>query len=1013
VSLPVLCVRRPIATILLWTCVVVLGALAWSRLPVSALPRYETPTIEVKGRLAGASPSTIATSVATPMEKEFSAIEGLVSSSSQSVVGETEILLEFDSRRDIDAAAVDVQAALFRVNRYLPSEMSSPPEYKKVNPGDAPILKLSLWSPSLSMADLNDYIEDLVVPAISQINGVAQVAPKGRKRYALRVEVDPQQLAALDLSLEEVSSALKRATSNTAMGQLDNERQTLVVEVQGGLQRAADFADVVIAHRNGAQVLLSDIATLQDSVEEDQNAARVNGTRSIVLEVRRQPGANITATVDQIRRLIPMLQSQLPSSIQIEVMGDRSASVREAIHDVNITLVLTVVMVVIVIALFLRNLPMTLIPSIAIPVSLLATFAIMQALGLSLNNVSLMALTIAVGLVVDDAIVVIENIHSKLGQGATLVQAAMQGSSEVAFTLVSISLSLVVVFIPIMFMPDAVGLLFREFALVVSVAVIASMFVALTLIPALAPRLIRSSRAQASHAHDAPGLMPGVLSVYARLLDLALRRRGWVLGLGGLSLLLTATLYVTAPKGFFPQEDTGQLTLSIKTDQAISYEGRVAVTAELDRRLASEPALHRVVSQINRKGIKFEIDLKPRSERDAMPEVVARLRKSLSGIPGASVSVTAVQNLKVGASSSDSPYEYIMRAVGSEVPHVWAEKMQWQLQHSGVFEHVDSDAEAGALQAELVLDARKMASLGVDMAALRQTLSYAFGQREVATIYSSQASYKVIMQLASDDRRDESDLGLLRVRSTSGQMIPVEAFAKVVRSRGQSMVAHRAQLPAVTLSFALADGKSLSDAQQAIADAERELQFPPTVFGTLGGQAALYEDSSTRQVWLVLAAVAAIYVILGVLYESWFHPLTILVGVPSASLGALLALRLLGMEITFVAMVGILLLVGVVKKNAILLVDFALEARSRGLGAEDAVRQACMQRFRPILMTSLCTLVGALPLALALGAGAELRQPMGVAVVGGLAVSLLVTLFLTPVVYVCLDRFSGTRPQVG
>lgn len=1006
-----LCVRRPIATILLWACAVAAGVYGWATLPVSALPRYETPTIEVKARLSGASPATMASSVAAPLEKEFSAIEGLVASSSQSIQGESAVLLEFDGSRDIDAAAGDVQAALFRVSRKLPAEMTATPDYKKVNPGDAPILKLALRSPVLSLADLNAYIDELVVPAISQVNGVAQVNPKGHKRHAVRVQVDPERLAAMELTLSDVASAVRRANSNTAMGQLDNARQMMALEIRDSLMRARDFRGIVVASRDGRQVVLSDVASVEDGVEETYNESRVNGELAIVLDVKRQPGANIAETVGAIGRMLPALQAQLPESVSVDVMGDRSESVRSAIHDVNWTLALTVGLVVMVIAIFLRRASATVVPSIAIVVSLLATFAGMAVLGLSLNNVSLMGLTIAVGLVVDDAIVVLENIHRHVEKGLGIVEASIRGAREVGFTLLSISLSLVVVFVPILLMPGTIGLLFREFAIVVSLAVLVSMLVGLTLIPALAPRVLgEDPRArEAAGEGRAPDFLDRLRDRYARMLDVALRHRALVLAAGVACLVLTGLLYATSSKGFFPQEDTGQLVVSVRTDKDMSYHGALEIANEVYRRMEGHEALHKVVSKVDHKGIKFEIDLVSSRTRPSAERIIAQLRKRIGRIPGVAVTINPVQNLKVGSSASSSPFEYILRSVGTEAPYDWAVRMQQRLMDSGVFSQIDSDAEAGALQAEIAVDREKMSNLGIDMATFRETLSYAFGGREVTTIFSPQSSHKVILEVAEGQRQDENDLARIQLRGHDGVMVPFGTIASIVRAPGQSMIAHRAQLPAVTLSFDLADGYSLSDARLAIEQAERDVGLPTTVFGSFGGQAALFEQSQRSQLWLILVAIAAIYVILGVLYESWVHPLTILVGIPAASMGALLALRVTGLEVTFVAMVGVLLLIGVVKKNAILLVDFALSAQARGASAERAVRDACMSRFRPIMMTSVCTLMGALPLALGLGAGAEMRQPMGVAVVGGLALSLAITLFLTPVVYLYFDALSQAR----
>ena len=1006
-----LCLRRPVATVMLWLAVMVVGVICWLKLPISALPRYETPTIEVGAKLPGSSPANMATSVATPLEKEFSSLPGLVGSTSSSIQGETKIQLDFEPSRDIDAAAADVQAALFRMGRSLPSEMPSPPTYKKINPGDAPIVSVALDSPTLPLSRLNSYIDEVVVPALSTVPGVAQVTVKGRKRYAVRVHVDPDRLAALDLTLTEVATALKAANANTPLGQLDGDRQMLALQMDDGLMRAADFSDVVVRVRDGRSVRLKDVAQVLDSVEDAQNTSEVNGQYAIVMEVRRQPGANTVATVDGIVEVLDRLRDQLPPSVRIQVLGDRSISIRHAIHDVNVTLGLTVALVVLVIFLFLRRVSATVIPAITVPASLLGTFAVMWALGLSLNNISLMGLTIAVGLVVDDAIVVLENIRRHRERGLPVREAVQVGAREVGFTVVSISVSLVAVFIPIFLMPGTMGLLFHEFAIVVSVAVLVSALVSLTLIPAVAPSILARSAPHGTHAADEDrrdGPMGRMLGFYDRALGWALSHKGAVLALGLSTLVLTALLYWLAPKGFFPQEDTGQVSVKLAAPPDMAYEARLAALRKVQAILLQDDAIRAIASKVDHDSTKFDIDLKDRSERPPMQEVLAKMRKETNVLPGISVSFSPVQNLKVGSSASASAHQYTLQSLGSDELDQWADRLIRRLKESDVFADVESDSEDVGLDASIQVDRAKLAMLGIDVASFRETLYGAFGSREVSTIYAPEASYKVIMQLADAQRRDEQDLGRIQLRSADGTLVPLGSVATIVRKPGKTEVSHKAQLPARTLSFELASGKSLSDAKQAIAAASREIGLPDTVFGSFDGQAALFEKSQATQVWLIVAAVAVIYLILGVLYESWIHPVTILLGIPSAAVGALLALRLTGLELTFVAMIGILLLIGVVKKNAIMMIDFALEAqRTHGWSADHAIREACMKRFRPIMMTTICALIGALPLALGLGAGAELRQPMGVAVVGGLLFSQAITLLITPVLFVVFDEWSA------
>lgn len=1008
-----LCMRRPIATMLFWLSIIVAGLACWLQLPIAALPTYDMPTIQVNAMLPGGSPETMSTSVATPLEKQFSAIPGLLTTTSSNIQGESKITLEFDPSRNIDAAAADVQAALFRANKSLPTEMTTPPSYKKVNPADAPILLVGLSSPSLKLTDLNGYSDNLIVPALSTINGVAQVTVNGQKRYAVRVEIDPDRLAAVNLTLDEVTKALSAANSNAPIGELDSSRQMMKLQMDTGLMKAKDFSSLIVASRNGQAIRLQDVATVLDSIENTQNSSRINGESAILLSIQRQPGANTVATIDAIRAMLPKLQSQMPSSVKVQLLNDRSTSIRSAIRDVNLTMLLTIVLVVFVILLFLRQVRATAIPSISLPISLLATFGLMYAFGLSLDNISLMGLTVAVGLVVDDAIVVLENVMRHIEDGMEPFAAAVCGTSEVAFTVVSISISLVAVFIPIFFMPGTIGLLFHEFAVVVSLAILVSAAAALTIIPVLVPKLLRRQPAQHEPSAWSRRFEAGfdyVLKRYSMALDWALAHRVVVLTVALATFGVTGWLYVTAPKSFLPVEDIGLISADVQAAQDMSYEGRLAVLSQLESVIRRDPDVSDVVSKVDHDTTAFNIVLKPQGSRAPMSQVLTRLRRETSFLPNIEVFFSAVQNMKVGGRSAKSTYQYTLQSVSPGDLDVWSAKLIGELKKSDVFVGLNSDSQRNGLEARLVVDREKASLLGVDIASVRNTLYAAYGTRQVSTIYAPEDSYEVILEFADPYRRDESSLAKIQVRNAAGALVPLSAFTQIDRAPGTMAVNHQGQLPAVTISFDLQPGKTLSEASAAIKAAEHQIALPSAIFGAYAGQAAVFQQSQNTQLWLIVIAVAVIYVILGMLYESWIHPVTILLGIPSAAVGAMLALKVTGLELSFVAMIGMLLLVGIVKKNAIMMIDFALEAqRKDGLLPHEAIRKACLLRFRPIMMTTLAAIMGALPIALGLGAGAELRQPLGVAIVGGLIFSQMITLFITPVLYLWFDRMSSSR----
>ena len=1021
-TLSELCIRRPVMTVLLSVATVIAGAVAYVKIPVAALPSFNTPIISVSASLPGASPENMASAVALPLEKEFSTIDGITIISSTNSLGSTSITLEFNNDRDIDKAAVDVQAALLRAQKRLPIEMTVPPSYRKINPSDTPVLVVRMSSPSISLSDINQYAENLLSPNLSTISGVAQVLVYGAKRYAVRVQVHPDALANRNLTVDDVATAINKANSNSPVGVLDGPRQAITIYANPQLVRAEEFGNLIVSQKNGLPIYLKDVADVIESYEDVKTLASSNGERSIAIAILRQPGANTVEVVKAVKQLLPQMQKQMPESIRLTLLNDRSLSIIEAIHDVNLTLGLTVLLVVLVIFLFLKHVSATVIPSISLPISLIGAFFLLYFMGYSLDNISLLGITLAVGLVVDDAIVVLENIMRYVEQGMDPLKASLKGSKEVGFTIISISISLVAVFIPLFFMPGPIGLLFREFAVVVSLSILVSAVVSLTVVPMLCSRFLPKP---GQHAKEYAinkkfdRFFDWMLKTYIHYLDLALKNRKIVLWGAVSTFVITIALFVSSPKGFFPEEDIGQILATTEASEDISFKAMLTLQDQAAELVNADPNVASSISVIgggNSSGYntgRIFIILKPKSDRAKMAKIMEGLRTKFKEIPGLQVYMRPVQNLQLGGKSSKSRYQFTLQSVGFEGVNEWADKLMQKMRADPMFRDVTSDSQLKGLNVKINIDREKAASAGVTIADIRTALYSAFGEKQVSTIYTPVNTYYVILEASVEDRQYETDLNKIFVRGrATDKLIPLSSVASFTRTVGPTAVNHQGQIPAVTLSFNLAPDIFLGDATKKIEEYTKMIDLPPSIITSYGGDAAVFKSNQSGQLILIFSALGVIYILLGVLYESYIHPLTILAGLPSAAIGAILALRIFGFELTIIASIGILLLIGIVKKNAILMIDFALDAqRNQGMSPEAAIREACILRFRPIMMTTFAALMGAIPIAFGLGAGAELRQPLGISVAGGLIFSQFVTLIITPVIYLYLDKYAGNGPM--
>jgi multidrug efflux pump len=1010
-------IRRPIATSLLGIALLIGGALGYWSLPVSALPQVDFPTVQVSTQLPGASPDVVASLLTAPLERQLGQIPALSTMISTSSFGVSQISLQFDLNRDIDGATQDVQAAINAAAGTLPKNLPYPPTYAKVNPADAPVMTLALTSETVSLRSMSDLADTMMAQRLAQISGVGRVSVLGGLKPAVRVQADLSRLAAYGISMEDLRTAIAGANVSGPKGSLDGAQQAYTIAANDQIAAADAYKPIIIAYRNGSPVTIGNVAQIVDGLENDKTGGWYQGTPAVIIDIQRQPGANVIDVVRQIRAEIPKLQKAVPAAVKLSIVSDRTDTIKASVKDVQFTLVLSVILVTLVVLLFLRSIRATIIAGVALPLSLITSFGIMYFAGFSLDNLSLMALTIGTGFVVDDAIVMIENIVRHMENGESAMDASLRGAKEIGFTVISLTVSLIAVFIPLLFMSGLVGRMFREFALTLTIAVVTSAIVSLTLTPMMCSRMLK--------AHGEERAIPGLAAVsafidrtvesYHRTLLWVLRHQRATLVVTFLTIILTVGLYIVAPKGFLPLQDTASITAVTEAGPDVSFAEMQARQEAVAKAVQADPDVTGVVSVIGAGSVnpttnvgRLVMTLKPRGDRKlGVGDIVTRLKERVASIPGMTVYFQPVQDIQISTRASRSQYQYTLTGTNAPDVTLWANRLVQEMRRDPLFQDVSSESQEGGLRALIDVDRQRAGQLGVSLQAVNDTLNDAFSQRQVSTIYGQANQYRVVLEAMPEYQRDASVLSKLYVPGTAGAQVPIGTIATLKRTTAPLAISHQAQFPAISLSFNLAPGEALGNAVTRIAEIEKRIGMPNIITGLYSGDAAEFSRSLAGQPWLILAALITIYIVLGVLYESYIHPITILSTLPSAGIGAILALILCGQDLSVIGLIGIILLMGIVKKNAIMMIDFALEAeRHQGMTPYDAIVQACLLRFRPIMMTTLAALFGALPLALESGTGAELRFPLGVSIIGGLLLSQLLTLYTTPVIYLALDRIN-------